>query len=332
MKQMTAESVSDVNGLLSVNEGAQIVASKGESGHLTGVYGNKHGTMIRTAPLEDGMGLGSYGIESGGDLVEHGITPQALSKVTRTEKGAADLSGTLIHGVHVKREENYVSDNEGLITASNRTEPPAALGETPTVQVVPAVPASSDPKKKRAHEEEGQANDVDNELTPKRCKSVNADNISQGSRKEVSPGNSDGLRTDEQNLPSPGAAVLSYRTTVVIDSDGEREIEEAVAETTRVDSAPSKSHSTGRRADSLGDIRLRSCQTDPDGDRKKRKWKHSPMKEKRSFPCTACGTLLRNKDVLRHPKLAAGICKRCEKHYLSGPFKKVIDLLSHSLL
>lgn len=43
----------------------------------------------------------------------------------------------------------------------------------------------------------------------------------------------------------------------------------------------------------------------------------------RDFPCTACGMLLKNREVVRHPQLDVGICKKCKDFLFSGPFHKV---------
>ncbi|CAM6088651.1 unnamed protein product [Calypogeia fissa] len=319
VKQSTADSGSDVIDPFTHDEGTQSVVSKGAAGHVKAVSENEDGTVTRTAPPEDDVELGSNGLESGG---EHEVTPHSLPKATCSDGARGkDLNGVLTHAAQVKIEESNQSENEGfLMTPAKRTDHPDAVQEMSHVLMLPPKSELSDTKRKRVHDDERQQDDSGDHLTPKRRTSVNtkdADMISQGSQKELLRANSDGLGSDAQNHDSPLTTVL-YRTTVVIDSDGEREIEEAVAETVRL-STPSRSY-----PNRLGDVRQRPGQADPVGDARKRKWKQSPMKEK-DFPCTACGTLMRKKDVLRHPKLAVGICKRCRKHYLSGPFKKDED-------
>lgn len=49
--------------------------------------------------------------------------------------------------------------------------------------------------------------------------------------------------------------------------------------------------------------------------------------EPRNFSCTACGMLLRNRDVMKHPTLDVGICRKCKNFLFSGPFNKVYCLI-----
>lgn len=270
------------------DDGTQIVATRDE---------NETGVTIKTAPLEDGKELGRHATESGGDLLKHDGSRRTVPKTAASE----DLKGQLVEYVHVKLEERILSDSGSL----------PALEEIPPVQVVSPVPESSDMLKKRTRDDDCHPQtDGDMELTPKRCKIEDAEEISAGA--ESSEKNSDSLTCD--TLPPSPKKIVTYRTTVVIDSDGEREIEEAVAESGRghrTRSHPSESNGNGSG--------------DPVSDTKKRKYRPSPMKGKSGLPCTACGTRLRPGEVVRHPTLPVGICKRCRKHYLSGPFKKVME-------
>lgn len=45
--------------------------------------------------------------------------------------------------------------------------------------------------------------------------------------------------------------------------------------------------------------------------------------EPRHFSCTACGMLLKNREVMKHPSLDVGICRKCKNFLFSGPFNKV---------
>ena len=57
-----------------------------------------------------------------------------------------------------------------------------------------------------------------------------------------------------------------------------------------------------------------------------RKRRFSRDTEPRNFSCTACGMLLRNRDVMKHPSLDVGICRKCKNFLFSGPFNKVNGL------
>lgn len=54
-----------------------------------------------------------------------------------------------------------------------------------------------------------------------------------------------------------------------------------------------------------------------------KKRRASYIQEPRDFSCTACGMLLKKRDVLRHPQLEVCICRKCKNFLFSGPFHKV---------
>ncbi|BBN12547.1 hypothetical protein Mp_5g21000 [Marchantia polymorpha subsp. ruderalis] len=136
------------------------------------------------------------------------------------------------------------------------------------------------------------------------------------------------------------------RRTVVIDSDGEREVEEALTGHPTSKDSPrgevtcdTKQLVCYVKDERLGHEVIESSLTHavpahPELDRvetwqmqangRKRKARYeSDMRVK----CTSCHQLMKVYEVLRHPnpRLPVAVCKKCTRHYLSGPFRKDED-------
>ncbi|XP_024393599.1 protein CHROMATIN REMODELING 20 isoform X2 [Physcomitrium patens] len=148
------------------------------------------------------------------------------------------------------------------------------------------------------------------------------------------------------------------KTVVMIDSDDEREVEESAPRDKPLqddvhmkenDEDLSKNSAevvvVGSRKNSSQIVQLENMQSgvwylsSPKGEenysesgllkpntrRRQSTGKYYSDAEPRNFSCTACGMLLRNRDVMKHPTLDVGICRKCKNFLFSGPFNKDQD-------
>ncbi|KAG6555509.1 hypothetical protein Mapa_002744 [Marchantia paleacea] len=199
--------------------------------------------------------------------------------------------------------------------------------------------------KKRTYEGFSAGNDE--ESSSKKSKSVYiVDEMGLVNETKVeSPDNS---KTEfKQHLPEHTSSKnYLVRRTVVIDSDGEREVEEALTGPPTSTDSPSGEVTCDAKQlvcyvkdDRLGheDMekslthavpahpeldRVETWQMQSNGRKRKARYE-SDMRVK----CTSCHQFMKVYEVLRHPnpRLAVAVCKKCTRHYLSGPFRKDED-------
>ncbi|KAG0626550.1 hypothetical protein M758_2G134500 [Ceratodon purpureus] len=140
------------------------------------------------------------------------------------------------------------------------------------------------------------------------------------------------------------------KTVVMIDSDGEHEVQEFSKEKKLKDDVVDLVRESaevvvlGSRKDSSQKVQLEDLTGNwlipEDGDdnplirdellrpntRKRRSSSNFFQDiEPRNFSCTACGMLLKNREVMKHPSLDVGICRKCKTFLFSGPFNKDAD-------